>query len=70
MKAIVTRQNADGTYDNVGMNNRTLFSQYRTKVGLIHYGVKRFANGKKCRVELFRDNEIYGDPYEVFYVEA
>lgn len=39
MKAIITRPNSDGTYDDVGMNNQYLTSHYKTKTGLLRYGI-------------------------------
>lgn len=63
MKAIVTRQNADGTYDCVGMNNRTVVGPYKTRWGLRRYGVEYHLEKwamqgprKQVRIELF-----YGD---------
>lgn len=68
MKAIVTKRNADGSYDEVGMNNRALFSHYKTKQGLLRYGVKPFANGRTCRVEIYYGDDIHKIPSEVIYV--
>lgn len=39
MKVIVTRKNKDGSFDNVGMNNRFFCDHYKTLNGLIKYGV-------------------------------
>ena len=66
MQVIVTKQNNDGTYDEVGMNNRALFSQYKTISGAIRYGAKPFARGKPCRIEFF--NNIYACPFKVIYI--
>jgi hypothetical protein len=45
MKAIITRQNADGTYDEVGINNRMLRSEYKSIKSLLRYGIgEQFAN--------------------------
>ena len=38
-KFIVTRKNKDGSFDNVGMNNRYLTSEYKTLSGLIRHGI-------------------------------
>jgi hypothetical protein len=65
MKAIITKQSSNGTYDEVGMNNRALFSHYKTERGVIRYGVPAFANGRPCRVEFFHN--IYGQPYRTVY---
>lgn len=56
---IVTRRNEDGTYDNVGMNNRGLFTNYRTLAGALRYAVKPFARGGMVRVEIF-NGTVYG----------
>lgn len=66
MQMIVTKRNPDGSYDEVGMNNRALFSQYRTISGAIRYGAKPYANGRPCRVEFF--SNIYGQPFKTIYI--
>ena len=38
MKIIVTKENADGSFDNVGTNNRALFSNYKTLKNAIKFG--------------------------------
>lgn len=53
MKIIVTRQNSDGTFDECGMNNRALFSNYKTLKNALKFGAKGFANGTPCRVEVY-----------------
>jgi hypothetical protein len=53
MKIIVIKQNTDGSYDQVGMNNRSLFSEYKTLHNAIKYGAKMFANGNPCKVEVY-----------------
>jgi hypothetical protein len=53
LKIIVTKQNSDGTYDEVGMNNRTLFSHYTTVRGAMKYGVLPYGKGKAIRVEVY-----------------
>jgi hypothetical protein len=68
MQIIVTKQNPNGTYDEVGMNNRALFSQYKTISGAIRYGAKPYANGKPCRVEFFTN--VYADPFKVIYING
>lgn len=56
---IVTRQNTNGTYDNVGMGNRAMFNHYKTVRGAIKYGAKAFANGKPFRVEVYPSGNVY-----------
>ncbi len=48
---IVTRQNADGSYDSVGMNNRCIIRGYKTYRNAFKYGINVFGNGRMCRVE-------------------
>lgn len=67
MKAIVTRPNSDGTYDEVGMRNRYLTSQYKTERGLLRYGIADYFKGT-IRIELFSDNGIFRDPYKTIYI--
>lgn len=55
MKAIITRPNSDGTYDDVGMNNRTVSGTYRLLSNLIKHGTPKHFKGR-LRYELF-----YGD---------
>lgn len=57
MKAIITRPNSDGTYDDVGMNNRTVVGPYKLLNNLIRHGTPQHFKGKgRLRYELF-----YGD---------
>ena len=67
MSAIVTRKNADGSYDEVGMNNRRV-------LGGSHSSIMRqasdFAKGPH-RVELFHGNRVgHGAPHKVVHVES
>lgn len=61
MKIIVTKQNANGTYDSVGMSNRALFSEYKTLRGAIKYGARTFANNRPFRVEVYPSGNIYDE---------
>lgn len=65
MKYIVTRQNKDGTFDSVGMSNRTLISGYKTYKNAFKYGINVFGRGRPVRVEVYGDN-IFGSPLETF----
>jgi hypothetical protein len=67
MKAIVTRQNADGTYDSVGMNNAYLTSQYRTIKGLLRYGIAKHFKGL-IRIELYFGNLYQEKPDKTIFV--
>lgn len=53
MKVIATRQNPDGTYDEVGMNNCRLFSQYQTINGALRYAVRNWTG--PVRFEFFAE---------------
>jgi len=64
MRAIVTKQNADGSYDEVGMNNRTIIGPYK-RYGTINKYARLYANGKMYRVELYADR-IDGKPFDVY----
>jgi hypothetical protein len=65
MKIICTRQNLDGSYDEVGTNNQFLTSQYKTVSGFLRYGVPDTYKNKKIRLQVWRGDNIYRDPDEV-----
>ena len=67
MKAIVTRQNPDGSFDEVGMRNRTLFSDLKTVRGVLRRARKLWPIGA-LRLEVFYGS-VYGEPSEVLFVE-
>jgi|WetSurMetagenome_2_1015567.scaffolds.fasta_scaffold104786_3 hypothetical protein len=68
MKAIIIKQNKNGTYDECGMNNRHLTSHYKTIESLLRYGIaKRFSG--KVRIELFFDSIYQEKPDDILYVE-
>lgn len=66
MKAIATVQNPDGTYDEVGMNNRRTTNAYQTERGLMRYGLKFCAglwpHGARVRVEIFTGDRVPTNP--------
>lgn len=62
---IVTRQNADGTFDEVGMNNRMLISDYKTYRNAYKYAINPFGRGKLCRVEVY-GSSVYTVPSSTF----
>lgn len=64
MKAIVTKQNPDGSYDEVGMNNRTVF-EAKTYQGLKTKARKW--TDRPFRMEIFRDNNIQQECKEVSF---
>lgn len=56
---IVTRKNSDGSFDDVGMNNRYLTSNYKTLAGLIRYGVSEQCKTAGFRVQDINDHVLY-----------
>jgi hypothetical protein len=64
---IVTRQNADGTFDQVGMSNIMLISDYKTYRNAYKYAINPFGNGKLCRVEVY-GSSVYTAPLQTFTV--
>lgn len=70
MKIIVTKENADGTYDDVGTNNRALISGYKTLKNAMKFGVMPFANNKAIRVEIYPHGNIYAECNWVMYFDS
>lgn len=70
MKIIVTKENADGSFDNVGTNNRALFSNYKTLKNAIKFGAVPYADGKKIRVEVYPTDNIYAECNWVIYLDS
>lgn len=70
MKIIVTKQNADGSFDNVGTNNRAIFSGYKTLKNAIKFGALPYANGKVIRVEVYPGGNIYTECNWVIYLDS
>lgn len=63
MRVIVSLQQDDGTYREVGMNTRTVIGPY-AKAGTILKHARAYANGKRARIEWYADS-ILGQPYRV-----
>jgi len=55
MKAIITKQNKDDSFDEVGMNNRMITGEYKTERNLIKYGIPEHFKKHICRIELYRN---------------
>jgi hypothetical protein len=55
-KYLVTRQNADGSYDEVGMSNRCVVDGYKTFRNAFKYSINSFGNGKRVKVEVYADS--------------
>jgi hypothetical protein len=66
IKAIVTRINLDGTYDAVGMNNRTVVGPYKRESYIVKRA-KEYGRGRTVRVEFHRVSDMYGAPYKIGY---
>ena len=67
MKAIVTRQNEDGTFNEVGMNTRYISDEYKLLRNLLTFGVS--ARKGIYRLEIYHGNSIFGAPQRVIYVK-
>jgi len=50
---IITRQNADGTYDSAGMNNRMIVRGYKLYRNAFKYAINPFGRGRMCQVEVY-----------------
>jgi hypothetical protein len=68
MRIIYTRQNPDGSYDDVGMNNRGITSNYKTTNGFLRYGVPTNFYGHNVRLEVFYGDNVYKNPDKVKFV--
>jgi hypothetical protein len=66
MRAIITRPRNDGTYDEVGMNNRTLTKHYETERGLLKYGIPKHFKGT-LRIELYNSTIHSDKPLKIIY---
>jgi len=68
MKVIVTRENNDGTYDEVGMKNIMLISWLKADYAILKHA-REFANGKPFRLQYFHDTTFYGAPFKVVHTK-
>lgn len=66
-KYLVTRQNTDGSFDEVGMNNRTIVSGYKTYRNAFRFGINPFGRGRVCRVEVYYGGNIQQNPHDRFH---
>ena len=69
MKAIVTRQNNDGTFDSVGMNNRIVLGPYKN-LQTIKILAFQFAGSRAYRIELYNTDNLFGEPHRVLRFAA
>jgi hypothetical protein len=63
--AIVTKQNTDGTYDEVGTNNRGIMRGSLSKIK--SQAKDRF--GKNHRIELFHGDRVDGNPHTTLHIK-
>ena len=69
MRAIITRPNSDGTYDEVGTNNRTVSYSYNTLRNLQRFAIPDNFKGK-IRLEIFFSDSIpVGKPDLTIFVD-
>jgi len=66
-KYLITRQNADGTYDSAGMNNRMIVSDYKTYRNAFKYAINPFGRGRMCQVEVYHGSIQAPKPHNTFY---
>jgi hypothetical protein len=67
---IVTRQNTDGTFDEVGSNNRTVITGYKSYQSAMRYAIKPFAQGRVVRVEVYHNDNVHRTPDETFHTDT
>lgn len=65
---LVRRQQPDGTYPTVGTDNQAIFYGYRTRRGAMRYAIIPYLNGKPGIVEVYRHENRYGEPVNIFQV--
>ena len=67
MICILSKQNENGTYPNVGMDNRFLVRDLKTIRGVINRGVKAWKDSR-FKIEVYSDDKFYSEkPQQVFY---
>lgn len=75
IKAIVTAQNDDGSYSEVGTNTRRVTKAYTSERTLMRYGLRwcpaEFGVGRRIRIEMFQGERIPTDenakPFKTVY---
>lgn len=68
--AIVTLQNADGSYDEVGMSTRAIIGPYKRVQTINRYaiGYKQSNNHGRARVQLFNGKSVQGEPNHTYTI--
>ena len=64
---IITRKNSDGSYDEVGMNNRCIVRGYKTYRNAFKYAINPYGAGRTCRVEQYNGDSVQGEPSIIFF---
>lgn len=64
---IATRQNEDGTYDEVGMNNRAIMPGYSQRWRIVRWA-REFGQGRKVRIQSF-SGKFDPKPVKTEYIE-
>lgn len=68
VKAIVTRQNPDGTFDEVGMNSRYITGTYVSVDSLLRrHKLPNWWKGSEVRYEFYFGESISGVPFRTVY---
>lgn len=63
MRAIISRADETGKIADVGTTDRTLAMHYKTERGILHFA-QDYAGPNDYRVEFFRGENIYGEPFK------
>jgi hypothetical protein len=67
MKGIVTLRNSDGSYDSVGMNNRTITSNLKTTQGVRTqaFNFAKLSKSTAVKIEFYMADRLYGLPFSI-----
>ena len=68
MKFLITRQNKDGSFDEAGGRNRTLYSDLKTIKGAARRARKLWPNAG-LRIEAFSTERFYGEPSQTVFIK-
>lgn len=66
LKVLVTFARPDGSFDEVGMSNRTVV--WGGDKGKINEVVRTLSQGRETRLEWFTDTTFYGEPDRVTFL--
>lgn len=70
MKIICTRQNKDGSFDEVAGDNKFVTRDYTTSNGFIRYGIPARFYGHKLKIDIYYGDSVYQDPNKTVYYTA